>query len=507
MILAAQKFRGGWRSGWKEPDVILNGVSPWAQAGAKRSEEPSPRDSAGAEAGGAILTVMGGGGLVRCASIALHRLRPFRVSDASLRSCRKASRNSAQHDGLFFRTDTPPICQPLFRFLITRISRLAAGFAIRIPRFLPLLLAVICTAHAETVETFDGKKITGAVTFDIGQFTVAPPGGAALKVDPAEVLRVQFTDALPVENFMPGVVLRNGSRVTGPFGSLTEPLVKFDRYKIALPGGEIAWVIYQPVAADVAASAPAGKTGALLAGGDFFEGSIKGADDKSAKVLNPIFGPRTLVGSSRDLLALILRDPRRNASLFEVRTKDGALFGVDALTLDRTGVTLRHPLYEGLKIAAENLVEIRAGSGRYQPLTALKPARVDPQPGRKLEQCFAVDKSLGDVPLDSLGAAHGKGFESAVGVAATWEVPAGFNVLHVLVAVPPGVPPAHRLIFAVYADGRPITRSAPLSSNDQPTALRAQFGGVRRISLRVEASFPPTATGSGLWLDPVLIRK
>jgi hypothetical protein len=111
------------------------------------------------------------------------------------------------------------------------------------------------------------------------------------------------------------------------------------------------------------------------------------------------------------------------------------------------------------------------------------------------------------VPLDSLGAARGKGFESAVGVAATWEVPAGFNVLNVLVAVPPGVPPANRLIFAIYADGRPITRSAPLSSSDKPTPLRAPLGPVRSISLRVEAGFPTTATGSGLWLDPVLIRK
>ena len=38
--------------------VILNGVSPWAKVGAKRSEEPSPRDSAWAKAG-AILTVHG----------------------------------------------------------------------------------------------------------------------------------------------------------------------------------------------------------------------------------------------------------------------------------------------------------------------------------------------------------------------------------------------------------------------------------------------------------------
>ena len=368
-------------------------------------------------------------------------------------------------------------------------------------------LVIAPVAQAGSVETFDGVKTVGAITLDFGQIIVTPNGGAAVKIDPAEVLSAQFADSLPAESFAPGVLLRNGTRLTGPFTALTEPVVKFDRYKLSLPGGEIAWVIYQPISPAVAASAPVGKVGALLAGGDFFEGTIKAADDKSAKVLNPIFGPRTLVGASKDLLALILRDARRSTALFEVRTKDGTLFGVEVLPMDKTGVNLRHPLYDNVKIEPKDILEIRAGPGRFQPLTALKPARVDPLPGRKLEQCFAVDKSLGDVPLDSLGAAHGKGFESAVGVAATWEVPAGFNVLNVLVAVPPGVPPANRLIFAVYADGRPITRSAPLSSSDKPTPLRAPLGPVRSISLRVEAGFPTTATGSGLWLDPVLIRK
>lgn len=368
-------------------------------------------------------------------------------------------------------------------------------------------LVIAPVAQAGSVETFDGVKTVGAITLDFGQIIVTPNGGAAVKIDPAEVLSAQFADSVPAESFAPGVLLRNGTRLTGPFTTLTEPVVKFDRYKLSLPGGEIAWVIYQPISPAVAASAPVGKVGALLAGGDFFEGTIKAADDKSAKVLNPIFGPRTLVGASKDLLALILRDARRSTALFEVRTKDGTLFGVEVLPMDKTGVNLRHPLYDNVKIEPKDILEIRAGPGRFQPLTALKPARVDPLPGRKLEQCFAVDKSLGDVPLDSLGAAHGKGFESAVGVAATWEVPAGFNVLNVLVAVPPGVPPANRLIFAVYADGRPITRSAPLSSSDKPTPLRAPLGPVRSISLRVEAGFPTTATGSGLWLDPVLIRK
>ncbi len=69
----------------KKPAVILNGafeaLRQW------RSEES--------------LTVRGRGGLVRYARVLSRRLRPFSVSDSSLRSGRKASRNSVQNDDYF----------------------------------------------------------------------------------------------------------------------------------------------------------------------------------------------------------------------------------------------------------------------------------------------------------------------------------------------------------------------------------------------------------------------
>ena len=393
-------------------------------------------------------------------------------------------------------------------FLISHVLKFVSDFGFRISSFaLPLLLALVSPASAGTIETFDGITATGPISLDTGGFVIKGDGGATVKVDPAEILRAQFSDSLPGENFMPGVILRNGTRIAGQFGSLTEAQVRFEKRGLSVPGAEIAWVIYQPVPAAAAAKAPVGKTGALLPGNDFFEGTIKAADDKSAKLLNPIFGPRTFLGDRRELLALILRDPRPSAALFEVRTKDGSLFGVDAMSIDKTGVTLKHPLYDGVKLEPKDIVEIRAGTARYLPLTTRKPARVDPLPGRKLEQCFAVDKTITGELLDSFGASHGRGFESALGVPATWDVPAGFNAINVLIAVPPGVPPVNRLIFAIYADGRPLARSGQISSADKPVPLHATLANVRSISFRVEAGFPTNATGSGLWLEPTLLRK
>ena len=69
--------------------VILNGVSPRAKAGAKRRE--------------GSLKVQGGGGLVRCARLPSHRLRPRTVSDSSLHSRPPSpAGNSVQNDGVVF---------------------------------------------------------------------------------------------------------------------------------------------------------------------------------------------------------------------------------------------------------------------------------------------------------------------------------------------------------------------------------------------------------------------
>ena len=395
--------------------------------------------------------------------------------------------NSAQNDSRLEGSKTPP----------STIRSLA---------FVILTLLVCTPIHAASIETLGGDVSTGKVELDNGAILFRPDKGAAVKLEFGSLLRVQF-DNPGTDEFAPGVLLRSGVHLAAPHGPLSDAMIKFPKRNISIPVAEIAWVIYQRFPAVLAANAPAGKTGALLPGGDFFEGTIKGANADAARLLNPIFGPRTLEAKNRDLLALVLRDARPLAAQYEIRVTDGSVFGAETFGVDRNGVTLRHPLFDNLTLAASELVEIRAGTARCQPLTALAPARAEPLPGRTLAECFAVDKTLGGEPLTSLGAAHGRGFEAAVNVAATWEVPAGFAELLTTVVVAAGTQPAHRFVFAVYADGRPVGQSAPLSAADPPQKLRVMLGSARIVSLRVEARLPKNATGSGLWLEPMLIRR
>ncbi len=385
------------------------------------------------------------------------------------------------------------------------VSRTRSG-SIRWLVFLVLTFLIRAPIHAGSIETMSGDVSTGKVELDNGTILFRPDKGPVVKLEFSSLLRVQFDNPVS-DDFVPGVVLRSGVRLAAPHGSLTDAVIKFPKRNVSIPVGEIAWVVYQRFPAALAAHAPAGKTGALLPGGDFFEGSIKGANAEAARLLNPIFGPRTLEAKTGDLLALTLRDAQPLVAPYEIRVTDGSVFGADSFGVDRNGLTLRYPLFDNLALAASELAEIRAGTSRCQPLTALAPARVEPLPDRKLADCFSLDKTLAGEPLANVGATHGHGFEALANVAVTWTIPAGMTELVTKVAVAPGTLPNQRFVFSVYADGRAIGQSPLLSSAQPPQTLRIPLANVRVLSLRVEPREPRNAAGSGLWLEPMLIRR
>ncbi|MDQ3624907.1 MAG: NPCBM/NEW2 domain-containing protein [Verrucomicrobiota bacterium] len=365
---------------------------------------------------------------------------------------------------------------------------------------------VLCLSRAATVETFTGERYTGKLELDTA-LIVTPDDAPTLKLDYMHVRRAQFKDRPAPDEFPPGVVLRSGSRVAGQAGPLTDSVVRFEKTSWAVSGAEVAWIVYQPLPPALTAGLPKGQTGALLPGGDFYEGAIRGADTGSAKVNNLIFGLRTFDGRRKELLALIVRELRPPAVSYEIATADGSVYRVDAFDADKSGVTLRHPLFDGYRIDAKEVVEIRADPRHYRSLTALPPPRVALPLTRASATAFAIDKSLGGESLTVAGRSIARGFEATVDTTATWEVPAGMTMLVAQIAVPANVPPINKLVFRVYADGRSVFHSQPLSSKELPVPVRARLGAVRALSLRIEASFPSSATGSGIWIEPTLLRR
>lgn len=359
------------------------------------------------------------------------------------------------------------------------------------------VLGLVSWAHAGSVQLLEGTSVEGELSIDNG---VLVRGERSARVPFASILRATFAQPKP-EEYQPGLVLVNGSRIAGSFGPLMEPVVKVGA--VSVPATEVAWAIYQPFGADLAAQIPRGKTGALLPGGDFFEGVVKSADGSTAKVLNSIFGPRVLDASRKDAHAIILRDTAPKAAAYEVQTANGSVFvALDISIRDPSAIILRHPLYDGLRVDVRELVEIRAAQSRYLALDSIKPTKIDVAAGKTPELSFAAGKMLDGSPL-SLAGKPVRGVETAAGAVASWEMPAGAATFTVRVAASAGTPPAQKLIFTVYADGKALARSALLGAGDAPALLRCNLpAGAKLLSVRAEG-----IAGSGIWADPIVLRR
>lgn len=355
-------------------------------------------------------------------------------------------------------------------------------------RLVLLLLAMLAPlARGGVVEPFGGEPMTGEIELEYGGVIFKPAnGGPTMKLDFSNLYRVQFSAHLSTD-FTPGAVLRNGVRLAAPVSGLTTANAQFPKRGISIPTTEIAWLVYQPFPENLAASAPAGQTGALLPGGDFFSGTIRGADMEAAKIFNSIFGLRRFEARSRDLLAVVLRDTRPLAAQYEIRTSDGSLFGADNFGLERTGVLLRSPLYDNLTLAPAEVLEIRTGALRCRPLASMPQLHAEPVAG------------LQKMPDGSL--------VTETRTVVTCAVPAGFTEFVARIAPGADLPAGQRLVFQVFGDGQPLARSEPIMAGAAPQAMRVTLGNARGLMLRVESSDPRAPVATGRWLQAFLLRR
>jgi hypothetical protein len=127
--------------------------------------------------------------------------------------------------------------------------------------------------------------------------------------------------------------------------------------------------------------------------------------------------------------------------------------------------------------------------------------------GISAEAAFGADQTLagGAFTLPDRMIQHY--LDTMVGAMPVWAVPGGMTLFSAVIVVSPKVPPNYKLVFSVYADGRQVFRSTPMSIADPPQIVHATFSPARAVALRVEPHFPTNATGSGIWMEPTLLRR
>ena len=358
------------------------------------------------------------------------------------------------------------------------------------------LLAVGCafgaSALAGMVQLVDGTVHTGDVSID-GGLVVRGTNGVKLALN--NVLIARFTNDAAPRACPAGLALTNGTWIAGGFNSALGSVVVIEAKGIRVPGRDVAWAVYQPFDPMLMDGVPPGKTGALLSGGDFFEGPVKAADAKGAKVVNSIFGPRVFEAGDKDLHAVILRGLAPQVAAFEVVTQDGSRYlAMDVLFREAGIATLRHPHYDGFRIKAADIVEIRAAPSRVFVPPQTKPQRIG--------QGYAISDAKG-APL-RLGSQAVQGCMVTAGEGTVWKrTIRGGTFMARVASNPETTGQNEKLTFVVEADGRPLFRSPPVGAGDPVHLIRCTVPAMESFTLKVEGGMG----SQGLWADPVIVLR
>jgi hypothetical protein len=151
----------------------------------------------------------------------------------------------------------------------------------------------------------------------------------------------------PMEAATSGVQVRGGG---GTF--LAGEIRKADADKIELGrqrgrnftfnADEVARVFLKPVPVEMAATIGRGRSGALLASGDFYEGEFKGLKDGRVTIDSIVFGLKSF--EAHQVLAIVLHDVAAGAAAEEpharVRASDGSMYVARGVSFDQGRVSI-----------------------------------------------------------------------------------------------------------------------------------------------------------------------
>ena len=381
-----------------------------------------------------------------------------------------------------------------------------------------LLLAVLLfprgEARAGTVRTITGESLEGEVRLDNGAVAVTAPGQPVQRIDLANVRRADFrnekSDA--ASGIAPGVQLRDGAVIAGKAARIDASAVHLmvAGQPMDYPLASVARVVFAPLPAAVADKIPAGFVGAVLPGGDLFEGECRGMDDRppQVRVNSPLLGVHRFGLDDQAILALAFHDLAPAApDAYRVRTVDGSAYGVTSLQATGDLLTLHDPMAGEVKIPAKQLAEIAAGPGRVLPLGSLRAQVVGSANPAKVPAVVAVDSLMVGGPIALAGQSYDGGIAQAAGVAVTYAVPPGFDVFTARAGLPAGAPAGAAVVFALLVDGRSVWRSPPVAAGAAPLPVRWNLGGsLRTLSLAVEPAQPAFLGTPAVWADATLLK-
>lgn len=321
------------------------------------------------------------------------------------------------------------------------------------------------------------------------------------------VAGADLADAEP-PRFSRGILMRDGTLLSAHIRSANDSSIRLYRDRdgeFAVPLTDVSRILFNPPTREAAVklSQSAGKTGVILTSGDFFEGSVIGIDDSRIRVSSVLFGLKRY--DTGQVVAAILRDPAPTPSKYEVRPADGSLIFADALTFEKDRLVVPTRLAGNLKFLPADLIDITAGSSRFQSLLDLKPTKVDAPPNRSTP-AWAPDATTVGLPMSLGGKPAERGIGLSAGATLTYALDGNYRILILRLGVPDGVLPTNPVRFTLIADGKELFKSNPLTTLDDPAVLTVPIADVKQLTIRLDATLPDLPGGAGLVADPAVVK-
>src|SRR6185295_12465741 len=114
----------------------------------------------------------------------------------------------------------------------------------------------------------------------------------------------------------------------------------------------------QPLSPALAPRLGLGRTGVLLAKGDFVDGDFRSLENGRVSLSSVLFGVRSF-DATKEVVAVALRDPYPSSAPFEVRLRDQSVLLPGTIILDPAGARLEDSVLGSLRLTLNELRELR----------------------------------------------------------------------------------------------------------------------------------------------------
>ena len=158
----------------------------------------------------------------------------------------------------------------------------------------------------------------------------------------------------------PGLVLRNGAFLAGAIETASETSIRaagaFKNKPLSTIN--VARILCQPLSKSMEARIVPGRTGVLLAKGDFVDAEFRGIEGGQVKVSSILFGTRSF-DAKKEVLAVALREVSPVPSAYEIQLRDQSFLPAGSVRFERDALVLQDPILGTVRLDAVELAVLR----------------------------------------------------------------------------------------------------------------------------------------------------